>query len=433
MKKKIIFTLTAIVLTITGYQFIQSRQKKNWNLFFSTEHNIFLNPSGFTQIDFFLSYYDFFDELGQKKETSEVWKYHACVFKDDILNKNKYLLSFNQKQLSNLIDSSCQKSAYTFENKKMYVQFWWLCENKNSCEYILLKTDTHFLTEKKSVYKIEPNHHLTKVDFDEYLQNNLKTDAKINPVFVGFSETGLGNNLFQYWSAFAYAHKWNKKLVPLNHRPILDIFSNLAQVPEDIEKLDLNNFRFILMKRHMDFESNQLIIAQNALRYENLIGIEDFIRKNSKFSKQPSALNQKFIRQLDKENAVAVHIRRGDFISQKMPLLSFSYYENALNYIKESIKKPHLYIFSDDIQWVKENFKPNADYTFVDWNKTDYEDLQLMTYFKNFIIANSTFSWWGAFLSTEKNKIVLTPKHGFYREEKPDRPLEKGWILIPEE
>ena len=89
MKKKIILALTAIVLTITGYQFIQSRQKKNWNLFFSTEHNIFLNPSGFTQIDFFLSYYDFFDELGQKKETSEVWKYHACVFKDDILNKNK--------------------------------------------------------------------------------------------------------------------------------------------------------------------------------------------------------------------------------------------------------------------------------------------------------------------------------------------------------
>lgn len=432
MKKKIFITFALATFLISGHIYIKQKQEKNWNYFFSNNQNIFLNNSFDSLIDFFSLYYDFFNILGAKKQTSEIWKYHACIFKDEILKKNRYKFIFNQKKLKNLIETSCKHDVYTFEDRKIYPHFWYLCENKEKCEYIILKTDTHILTQDKKVYQKIAEKKFKQIDYNLFIQTYLKTDPKINPLFVGFNETGIGNSLFQYWGAFAYAKKWGQTIIPLRHKPIFDIFSTLQSEPKGIQPLSLKNFRFILAKNNIDFTTENLIIAQNSLRYENLIGYEDFIRKNSKFKHELTKKNKNFIQNLNKDNAVAVHIRRGDFLSHGTAILDMTYYNNAISCIKKNIQDPHFYIFSDDITWAKNNFNIGFPTTFIDWNTKDYEDLQLMTYFKNFIIANSTFSWWGAFLSTEENKLVLTPKHGFYKSEKPDRPLEKGWILIPE-
>ena len=120
---------------------------------------------------------------------------------------------------------------------------------------------------------------------------------------------------------------------------------------------------------------------------------------------------------MKKENSVAVHIRRTDFKTAGIHILKMSYYEKAIKYMNDKLTTPHFYVFSDDINWCKENLKIPYPHTFVVWNKKDYEDLQLMTYSNHFIIANSSFSWWGAFLGRHPDKIVVTPKKGFYQLE----------------
>ncbi|RYX87554.1 alpha-1,2-fucosyltransferase, partial [bacterium] len=114
------------------------------------------------------------------------------------------------------------------------------------------------------------------------------------------------------------------------------------------------------------------------------------------------------------ENAVSVHIRRGDYITDKeanslMGVMPISYYNAAMEIINKKISKPEFYFFSDDLNWVKENFKGD-NYHYIDSGK-DYTDLHLMQICKHNIIANSSFSWWGAFLNKNLNKIVIAPKN----------------------
>ena len=81
----------------------------------------------------------------------------------------------------------------------------------------------------------------------------------------------------------------------------------------------------------------------------------------------------------------------------------------------QKITNPHFFIFSDDQKWVKDNFKIKYPIAFIDHNasKKDYEDLRLMSLCKHNIIANSSFSWWGAWLNSNPKKIVIAPKEWF--------------------
>ena len=112
-------------------------------------------------------------------------------------------------------------------------------------------------------------------------------------------------------------------------------------------------------------------------------------------------------------DAVAVHIRRGDYVTDSganylMGVLPVTYYHQAIHYIKQKVSNPNFYFFSDDLDWVKDNIETNAPAFYVDGN-ADYEDLDLMRHCKHNIIANSTFSWWAAFLNRNTNKIVISP------------------------
>ena len=120
---------------------------------------------------------------------------------------------------------------------------------------------------------------------------------------------------------------------------------------------------------------------------------------------------------IESSNAVSVHVRRGDYISNpKTNLLNgectIEYYERAAKFIEARFDSPHYFIFSDDPDWAVDNIHLNGQTTVVRHNKPEqaHEDLYLMKHCKHHIIANSSFSWWGAWLCENKNKIVVTPK-----------------------
>lgn len=112
--------------------------------------------------------------------------------------------------------------------------------------------------------------------------------------------------------------------------------------------------------------------------------------------------------------SVSIHIRRGDYITDKdannlMGVLPLTYYYSAIEYIKKHIQNPNFYVFSDDLEWAKHNLQLSDNANYVDGGK-DYIDLDLMAKCKHNIIANSSFSWWGAYLNANQNKIVIIPK-----------------------
>lgn len=134
-----------------------------------------------------------------------------------------------------------------------------------------------------------------------------------------------------------------------------------------------------------------------------------------------------------KEGAyVSVHIRHGDYLSlsDHLGICKISYYQKAISHIKTTVKKPFFVFFSDDIHWVKEHFQEeNAIY--VDWNqgKDSWQDMYLMSQCKHNIIANSSFSWWGAWLNSNSQKIVIAPKQWFKYSPNYDI-IPDGWITL---
>jgi hypothetical protein len=110
---------------------------------------------------------------------------------------------------------------------------------------------------------------------------------------------------------------------------------------------------------------------------------------------------------------VSVHVRRGDYAQYPaFGMCSVDYYERALTYMQQQVAKPAFFVFSDDIAWARENLPLPADTTYIDWNKgTDsYRDMHLMSLCQNHIIANSSFSWWGAWLNPRPTKLVVAPQ-----------------------
>lgn len=139
-------------------------------------------------------------------------------------------------------------------------------------------------------------------------------------------------------------------------------------------------------------------------------------------------------------NSVGIHIRKGnDYMSRiwYQNTCSLDYYRKAIAYIKERVENPKFYVFADNPVWVKENFK-EFDYQLVEGNPPagwgSHFDMQLMSCCKHNIISNSTYSWWGAFLNKNKEKIVILPKQWFNPascdESTSEKVQCKGWIAL---
>jgi hypothetical protein len=149
--------------------------------------------------------------------------------------------------------------------------------------------------------------------------------------------------------------------------------------------------------------------------------------------KEKIKISQRLKKILNENETVSVHIRRNDYKKTKNDL-PIKYYRNAREYIENKVHNPYYIVFSDEITWVKANidFGENVIYISDEENLHDYEELLVMSKCKHNIIANSTFSWWGAWLNRNDEKIVIGPRIWFNAVK--DVPkyniMPKDWIRI---
>lgn len=259
---------------------------------------------------------------------------------------------------------------------------------------------------------------------------------------------GLGNQLFQYAYAKALEQRTGKKVLldiqrifkeKLEHTSIerpyaLDKFNITLSECKDIEK------RYFFLQRKNKLQENlfylsleNIIVPGFYQEYDTeykewlydirgdwyLMGWFQQERYFKEFRdillqefslKQDIKITKRFEEILETQETVSIHIRRSDF-KKYNNVLPYSYYLQAISFITNMLNAPYYCVFSDDIEWVKENMDLGDNVYFVsDVEKLkDYEELIMMSKCKNNIIANSTFSWWGAWLNQNKEKIVICP------------------------
>ena len=168
--------------------------------------------------------------------------------------------------------------------------------------------------------------------------------------------------------------------------------------------------------------------------------IRDVLLMECTLIKDPGTQFQDVQLEIRNNESVSIHFRRGDYLTNKyFGAVPINYYYQAVKFINENIKQPVYYIFSDDIEWVKNNFKidgtanyldPETEKTSIYHTENDFEELILMKHCKHNIIANSTFSWWAAWLNTNPGKIVIAPKR-WYDNPHAQKRFEKGSLKVP--
>lgn len=246
---------------------------------------------------------------------------------------------------------------------------------------------------------------------------------------------GLGNQCFQYAVGrhLSEIHHAELKIdisefetyklhaYSLNHYNIIENFAS----SEDMVELKYVREKYL----HFDPEILHLpdgIYLQGYWPTEKYFtGIADIIHRELTVKLQQSGRDKEIADQITSCNSVSIHIRRADYLpntyaEQLLEPCSMEYYSCSLEHIVGCVEKPHFFVFSDDKAWARGNFKLPYPITFVDHNGPDknYEDMRLMSLCKHNIIANSSFSWWGAWLNDNPDKIVFAPNRWF---------TEKAW------
>lgn len=158
----------------------------------------------------------------------------------------------------------------------------------------------------------------------------------------------------------------------------------------------------------------------------------------SKFSlpEPDGALNLAVLRSVSDSDSISIHVRRGDYMKSQNHIrfgniATASYYQNALEWALKNSKVAKVFVFSDDFEWCKKNLTA-PDITFVNWNTgaDSWKDLALMSKCRINIIANSTFSWWGAWLNGVESKIALCPTQFVNSDNNHSNVYPKGWHRI---
>jgi hypothetical protein len=170
-----------------------------------------------------------------------------------------------------------------------------------------------------------------------------------------------------------------------------------------------------------DFEhlTNHTILAGYFQNEAYFRAIEPIIRAGFRFKKPLAGHNARVAGEMASVLSVAIHIRRGDYVSNpanSLAVCDAAYYHRAIALMEQEVPNPQFFVFSDDMEWVRANICfGEHPCTFVDWNTgTDsYLDMQLMSLCRHNIISNSSFSWWGAWLNNHPQKMVIAPRQWF--------------------
>lgn len=267
-------------------------------------------------------------------------------------------------------------------------------------------------------------------------------------VFVELT-SGLGNQLFQYAAARSFAFTHGQKLILDNRsflgnsyrKPRLSYFQtgaflNLPAYPLAYHLVDfLTSKSITLIKEHQWWE---LQYFPEAINSKNILlkggfGSFRYFSNHTNIIQNELRLKEKFkhrikdkLKELKGCNSVAIHIRKGDYIDSSeakkiFAELGIAYYQKAIEHINEKVDNPIFFIFSNDMNWVKNYFSPaiNVKLVFIssENNWEDYEEFEMMRNCKHQIIGNSTFSWWAAFLNSNPDKIIIQPKQWYVHEQ----------------
>jgi len=280
---------------------------------------------------------------------------------------------------------------------------------------------------------------------------------------------GLGNQMFQYAFAKNLAMQ-NKTTLNfdlsflLDKSPRenfvfrdfdLDIF-NLNVFAEEIKKQSVfkkiksrltNSKVFNLKEKHFYFEESNFLKGKNSYidgywqSEKYFKEIEYQLRKDFSFKHLLTTREELMNEKIKSTNSVCVNFRRTDFVDLKNSAethgaVGLDYYYEAIRVIETKISNPVFYVFSDDIDWCEKNFKIDHPTIFVShkYKGPKFSSyLNLMSNCKHFIIPNSTFAWWGAWLSVFEEKIVIAPTNWFKESSLQDQTqdlLPNNWIKL---
>lgn len=285
---------------------------------------------------------------------------------------------------------------------------------------------------------------------------------------------GLGNQMFQYAFGRATANRLGVELVLDLSDPTLSIHQGVElnrvfgiqvkvatesdlyavlgwQRPKIVRKVVKKlGFTSVVAKHwveepHFQFSSKMLHVPdktylsgywQSEKYFEDAI---ECIRDEFKFSQSPTALNKVLAQEIanSETTAISLHVRRGDYVhnqvvSQVHGSCSLAYYRTAAQYVMQRVENPLFYIFSDDMDWVRSHLEMPFPHKLIAHNRgeSSYEDMRLMSLCQHHIIANSSFSWWGAWLNSNPEKIVVAPKNWFVDESRPHDLFPLGWVVL---
>ena len=256
---------------------------------------------------------------------------------------------------------------------------------------------------------------------------------------------GLGNQLFQYACARSLAER-NHDSVKLDlswYQPggvvardtvrpyALEAFTIAAQTASDeeiarVQPGRVRAFGVRVMRKLRPINSyhfDPAVLNQSGDVYlegffqseKYFVGIASVIRDAFRLRQPMRAEAQALLQEIRQSRAVALHVRRGDYVHNRHAATfhgtcSPAYYQEAMALIAKQVEAPTFFVFSDDIEWVKTHMHiPHAVYVSRE-GIADYEELMLMAACHHAIIANSSFSWWGAWLNEHPDKIVIAPK-----------------------
>lgn len=283
---------------------------------------------------------------------------------------------------------------------------------------------------------------------------------------------GLGNQLYCYATARALSLKTNKKLL-IDARPIkgegtkrqydLSVFNIKENHVSGITKWITRwvasvrlgkifktgfplawNYKMIRDKEKgydaslLDQYNGNMILQGYWQSFKYFENEEDLLKEEFTVKNPPDAVNKQWIDEIENLESVCLHVRRGDYVSNSAAnalhgTCTPEYYQKSINTILQKVNNPIFFVFTDDPVWAENNLSIPAPFKIVKHNlgKNDYEDLRLMSNCKHFIIANSSFSWWGAWLSKNNYKVVIAPKKWFNIDNVPseDR-IPNNWIRL---
>ena len=277
---------------------------------------------------------------------------------------------------------------------------------------------------------------------------------------------GLGNQMFQYALGRTLSLK-NKDVLKLDisgldhakdvgdtHRPfVLDVFTIQNDIANEHEIRKIKYPYGIISKigRSIDFKilrHTHVLFEEEILKKTGDLYLDGYWQSPRYFENNRDVLLKDFTlkemprtmetikNQMSECPSVSLHVRRGDYVTnprvgREFGMCSIDYYREAIAYMQKHIDAPHFFVFSDDMAWAKQNLPLEEEHTFVeDSALRTVDDLVLMSACKHNIIANSTFSWWGAWLNTNPNKIVIAPKPWFDNSPYDSSLLPHSWIHI---